>query len=130
MDRNRDLTGAAAKPQPGASPGHVHRGLTQVDMGVSIATGGPGAVRAVALSWCFGARTGSDAAPVRRRASRSRAWGQTDSVWVVSVSTMARMAPMVWNVALRNMLSGTSISKASSIASITVTVACEVSPTP
>ncbi|MGD0378913.1 MAG: magnesium transporter CorA family protein [Acidimicrobiales bacterium] len=44
MDRNRDLTDtAAAKPEPGASSGHIHRGLAQVDMGVPSALGGPGA---------------------------------------------------------------------------------------
>ena len=42
MDRNRDLTdAAAANPEPGASSGHVHRGLAQVDMGVSTVPGGP-----------------------------------------------------------------------------------------
>ncbi len=50
MDRNRDLTDtAAAKPEPGASSGHVHRGLAEVDMGVSTATGPPGVPEAVPI---------------------------------------------------------------------------------
>ncbi len=44
MDRKRDESGSAVVGTgPGAAPSHVHRGLAQVDMGVSTSTGVPSA---------------------------------------------------------------------------------------
>src|ERR1019366_1012431 len=45
MDRNRDLSGSAgtakaSRTDPPARPGHIHRGLAQVDMGVATPLGG------------------------------------------------------------------------------------------
>lgn len=74
MDRNRDLTDtAAAKPEPGASSGHVHRGLAEVDMGVSTATGPPGVPEAVPIPVPLGP-DGQGARGIRTRLYREARW--------------------------------------------------------